>query len=220
MNRRTLSLLLIAGAVPLAAGACLPDGGSPPPPVLQEGPFSESEPNNTAAQADVLPAAASGFVVNGSQNDSDDPATGDTDVFQLAAVQDGTLTVTCTSGVNTGTTLTVRNVTTGATGASGAIYLQRLLHYLDKPEHELHVVFSAYAKQVIHEELGELKLPANATEHSDKSMNAPFASGSVARDRGTPRHITPACDPAGRAPAPPCPRSAARHPIRRSGSGR
>ena len=120
MNRRTLSLLLIAGAVPLAAGACLPDGGSPPPPVLQEGPFSESEPNNTAAQADVLPAAASGFVVNGSQNDSDDPATGDTDVFQLAAVQDGTLTVTCISGVNTGTTLTVRNVTTGATGASGA----------------------------------------------------------------------------------------------------
>lgn len=65
-----------------------------------------------------------------------------------------------------------------ATGASGAIYLQRLLHYLDKPEHELHLVFSTYAKQVIHEELGELKLPASATEHSDKSMNAPFASGS------------------------------------------
>lgn len=68
------------------------------------------------------------------------------------------------------------------TGASGAIYLQRLLHYLDRPEHELHLVFSAYGKQVVQEELGELKLPANATEHSDRSMNAPFASGSAKFD--------------------------------------
>lgn len=71
-----------------------------------------------------------------------------------------------------------------ATGASGAIYLQRLLHYLDRDEHELHLVCSSYAKQVIHEELGELKLPAAASfqEHSDKSMNAPFASGSAKFD--------------------------------------
>ena len=69
-----------------------------------------------------------------------------------------------------------------ATGASGAIYLQRLLHYLDSPEHELHLVFSAYARQVIHEELGTLKLPERAIEHSDKSMNAPFASGSARFD--------------------------------------
>jgi 4-hydroxy-3-polyprenylbenzoate decarboxylase len=68
------------------------------------------------------------------------------------------------------------------TGASGAIYLQRLLHYLDRTEHELHLVFSAYAKQVIHEELGELKIPPGAIEHSDKSMNAPFASGSTKFD--------------------------------------
>ena len=68
------------------------------------------------------------------------------------------------------------------TGASGAIYFQRLLHYLGKPEHELHLVFSGYAKQVIHEEIGELKLPPNAVEHSDKSMNAPFASGSAKFD--------------------------------------
>lgn len=66
-----------------------------------------------------------------------------------------------------------------ATGASGAIYLQRLLHYLDRPEHEVHLVRSGYAKQVIHEELGELAIPANVIEHSDKSMNAPFASGSA-----------------------------------------
>jgi len=68
------------------------------------------------------------------------------------------------------------------TGASGAIYLQRLLHYLDRTEHELHLVFSAYAKQVIHEELGELQIPSGAIEHSDKSMNAPFASGSAKFD--------------------------------------
>lgn len=69
-----------------------------------------------------------------------------------------------------------------ATGASGAIYLQRLLNYLDGSEHELHLIFSPYAKQVIHEEIGALKLPSNATEHSDKSMNAPFASGSALFD--------------------------------------
>ena len=69
-----------------------------------------------------------------------------------------------------------------ATGASGAIYLQRLLHYLDRTELELHLVFSAYAKQVIHEEIGELQIPTGAIEHSDKSMNAPFASGSTKFD--------------------------------------
>lgn len=69
-----------------------------------------------------------------------------------------------------------------ATGASGALYLQRLLHHLDHPDHEIHLVFSAYARQVIHEELGELKTPAHSVEHSDKSMNAPFASGSAQFD--------------------------------------
>jgi 4-hydroxy-3-polyprenylbenzoate decarboxylase len=69
-----------------------------------------------------------------------------------------------------------------ATGASGAVYLQRLIHYLDTAEHELHIVFSPYAKQVIHDEIGELKLPARMVEHSDKSMNAPFASGSTKFD--------------------------------------
>ena len=69
-----------------------------------------------------------------------------------------------------------------ATGASGAIYLQRLIHYLDTAEHELHIVFSPYAKQVIHDEIGELNLPAGMVEHSDKSMNAPFASGSTKFD--------------------------------------
>jgi 4-hydroxy-3-polyprenylbenzoate decarboxylase len=69
-----------------------------------------------------------------------------------------------------------------ATGASGAIYLQRLLQYLEGAKHELHVVLSAYAKQVLHEELGDFKIPVGAIEHSDKSMNAPFASGSAKFD--------------------------------------
>lgn len=69
-----------------------------------------------------------------------------------------------------------------ATGASGTIYLQRLLDYLSGPEHELHLVLTPYAKQVVNEEAGGLRLPPNITEHSDKSMNAPFASGSAVFD--------------------------------------
>ncbi len=69
-----------------------------------------------------------------------------------------------------------------ATGASGTLYLQRLLDHLDDEAHELHLILSPYAKQVVQEEVGALRLPANVTEHSDKSMNAPFASGSALFD--------------------------------------
>ena len=69
------------------------------------------------------------------------------------------------------------------TGASGLLYAQRLLDNLDPREHELHVVLSNYAQTVIAEELpGGLRLPAGATAHNLKSMNAPFASGSNAPD--------------------------------------
>jgi len=65
------------------------------------------------------------------------------------------------------------------TGASGALYAQRLLDNLDAAQHEIHVVLSNYAQQVIVEELTEgLKLPAGVRAHGLKSMNAPFASGS------------------------------------------
>ena len=65
------------------------------------------------------------------------------------------------------------------TGASGALYAQRLLDNLDPRQHEIHVVLSNYAQQVIAEELpGGLKLPAGVKPHGLKSMNAPFASGS------------------------------------------
>jgi 4-hydroxy-3-polyprenylbenzoate decarboxylase len=69
------------------------------------------------------------------------------------------------------------------TGASGALYAQRLLDNLAPDRHEIHVVLSNYARQVIAEELPDgLQLPAGATLHSLKSMNAPFASGSNAPD--------------------------------------
>jgi 4-hydroxy-3-polyprenylbenzoate decarboxylase len=66
-----------------------------------------------------------------------------------------------------------------ATGASGAIYLQRLLDQIDPASHEVHLVLSGYARQVCKEELGELRIPKGVREHNDRSMNAPFASGSA-----------------------------------------
>jgi flavin prenyltransferase len=65
------------------------------------------------------------------------------------------------------------------TGASGAIYLQRLLAQIDCVQNELHLVLSPFAKQVIHDELGELHVPAGVHQHNDRSMNVPFASGST-----------------------------------------
>ena len=70
----------------------------------------------------------------------------------------------------------------GASGASGAIYLQRLLAQIDPHAHEVHVVLSAFAKQVIAEEIGELLIPGGMHQHGDKSMNVPFASGSARFD--------------------------------------
>jgi len=68
------------------------------------------------------------------------------------------------------------------TGASGAIYLQRLLAKMDARAHEVHLVLSAFAKQVIHEEIGELQVPEGVHLHGDKSMNVPFVSGSTPFD--------------------------------------
>ncbi len=68
------------------------------------------------------------------------------------------------------------------TGASGAIYLQRLLARLDPVEHDVHLVLSAHARQVIAEEIGELRVPAGIKQHGDKTMNVPFVSGSARFD--------------------------------------
>ena len=65
------------------------------------------------------------------------------------------------------------------TGASGALYAQRLLDNLATGPHEVHVVTSNYAQSVLAEELpGGLRLAPGVKTHGLKSMNAPFASGS------------------------------------------
>jgi 4-hydroxy-3-polyprenylbenzoate decarboxylase len=69
------------------------------------------------------------------------------------------------------------------TGASGAIYAQRLLDNLDPEKHEVHLVLSRYATAVIQEELSEgLRLRPGVVQHNLRSMSAPFASGSNAFD--------------------------------------
>ncbi|MCF7729982.1 MAG: UbiX family flavin prenyltransferase [Chthoniobacterales bacterium] len=68
------------------------------------------------------------------------------------------------------------------TGASGSLYLQRLLHHLDGKSHELHLVLSSYAKQVIHQEIGALKIPDGTQCHQEKSMTSSCASGSALFD--------------------------------------
>ena len=65
------------------------------------------------------------------------------------------------------------------TGASGALYAQRLLDNVDARAHEVHLVLSRYAQVVLAEELPDgLRLAPQVRKHSLKSMNAPFASGS------------------------------------------
>jgi flavin prenyltransferase len=65
------------------------------------------------------------------------------------------------------------------TGASGVIYTQRLLDNIDAAQHEVHLVLSNYAHQVIKDELPDgLRIPDNVKSHGLKSMNVPFVSGS------------------------------------------
>jgi 4-hydroxy-3-polyprenylbenzoate decarboxylase len=66
-----------------------------------------------------------------------------------------------------------------ATGASGAIYLQRLLEQIDCAAHEVHLVMSAYAKEVAKQELDNLKVPAGISHHPERDMKVPFVSGSA-----------------------------------------
>ena len=65
------------------------------------------------------------------------------------------------------------------TGASGTLYAQRLLDELDPAAHEIHLVMSNYAQQVIAEELMlGLRVKDGVRTHNVRSMNLPFASGS------------------------------------------
>ena len=69
-----------------------------------------------------------------------------------------------------------------ATGASGAIYLQRLLTQIDCAANEVHLVMSAHAGQVAKQELEDFKVPSNVSQHSENDMNVPFVSGSARFD--------------------------------------
>jgi flavin prenyltransferase len=69
-----------------------------------------------------------------------------------------------------------------ATGASGAIYLQRLLAQIDCAAHEVHLVMSAHAGEVAKHELDDFEIPSNVLQHSDRDMNVPFVSGSARFD--------------------------------------
>lgn len=70
-----------------------------------------------------------------------------------------------------------------ATGASGSIYLQRLLQRIDAGVHEVHLVMSGYARQVANEELGgPLSVPAGVRQYEERSMHVPFTSGSARFD--------------------------------------
>jgi flavin prenyltransferase len=69
-----------------------------------------------------------------------------------------------------------------ATGASGSIYLQRLLEQIDANVHEVHLVMSAHAKQVAAEELDRLQIPSGVLQHNENDLNVPFVSGSARFD--------------------------------------
>ncbi len=66
-----------------------------------------------------------------------------------------------------------------ATGASGTIYLQRLLEQIDCGAHEVHLVMSGHAQQVAKQEVDHLQIPANVVQHPEKDLNVPFVSGSA-----------------------------------------
>jgi flavin prenyltransferase len=69
-----------------------------------------------------------------------------------------------------------------ATGASGTIYLQRLLAQIDCAANDIHLVMSGYAKQVSAQEIDTLVVPAGVSEHSESDLNVPFVSGSARFD--------------------------------------
>jgi 4-hydroxy-3-polyprenylbenzoate decarboxylase len=69
-----------------------------------------------------------------------------------------------------------------ATGASGTIYLQRLLEQIDCAAHEIHLIMSAHAEQVAAQELEDFKIPAHVSRHLESDLSVPFVSGSARFD--------------------------------------
>src|SRR5881398_3007886 len=69
-----------------------------------------------------------------------------------------------------------------ATGASGTIYLQRLLEQIDCRAHEVHLVMSAHAQLVAKQELEDFTIPPRVSQHPENDLNVPFVSGSARFD--------------------------------------
>jgi 4-hydroxy-3-polyprenylbenzoate decarboxylase len=69
-----------------------------------------------------------------------------------------------------------------ATGASGTIYLKRLLAQIDCAAHEVHLVMSASARDVAKQELDKVEIPKGVLQHSENDMTVPFVSGSARFD--------------------------------------
>lgn len=69
-----------------------------------------------------------------------------------------------------------------ATGASGTIYLQRLLEQIDCAAHEVHLVMSAHAQQVAAQELDNFNIPSRVSRRPENDLNVPFVSGSARFD--------------------------------------
>ena len=69
-----------------------------------------------------------------------------------------------------------------ATGASGTIYLQRLLAQIDCGANEVHLVMSSHAKQVAGQEVEVLTIPPEVSQHGENDLNVPFVSGSARFD--------------------------------------
>lgn len=73
-------------------------------------------------------------------------------------------------------------IVVGATGASGSIYLQRLLEQINAAEHEVHLVMSAHAKQVANHEVMSFRIPPGVIQNSESDLNVPYVSGSARFD--------------------------------------
>ena len=68
-----------------------------------------------------------------------------------------------------------------ATGASGTVYLQRLLEQIDATANEVHLVMSGHAKQVAARRW-TTRRPGGVPQHAENDLNVPFVSGSARFD--------------------------------------
>jgi 4-hydroxy-3-polyprenylbenzoate decarboxylase len=73
-------------------------------------------------------------------------------------------------------------VVIAATGASGTIYLRRLLEQIDSKANEIHLVMSTHAKQVAAQEVDRFSVPNEIAQHDENDLNVPFVSGSARFD--------------------------------------